>query len=190
MKRPEPISVRNVTGSAALIGLLLLGGCGGDSLTRTFGLSRDAPDEFQVTTRAPLSMPPDYTLRPPQPGAVRPQERSDSQQAEAALAPQTAITGTGGATSPGQAALVQQAGPPAERDIRQKVNAEAALTASNRSLTDRLMFWKEPPPAGIVVDPQKEAQRLRANAALGHSETTGNTPIIQPRSKNIWDGLF
>ena len=44
-----------------------LAACSGDELTRTFGLTRDAPDEFQVTTRAPLSMPPDFTLRPPRP---------------------------------------------------------------------------------------------------------------------------
>ena len=38
-----------------LLGALLLSGCGGDDVSRTFGLQRDAPDEFQVTTRAPLS---------------------------------------------------------------------------------------------------------------------------------------
>jgi hypothetical protein len=184
---------RHVIALRALLlvpGLLTLGACGGGDLSRTFGLSRDAPDEFTVTTRAPLSMPPDFDLRPPQPGAPRPQERSDQQQAEAALVPQTALTGTTGSASPGQAALVQQAGPPAPANIRQEVNAEAAQTASDRSLTERLLFWKEPPPPGIVVDPQKEAERLRANAALGRGETSGETPIIQPQSKNIWDGLF
>ena len=38
----------------ALASLLGLAACSGDGLTRTFGLTRDAPDEFQVTTRAPL----------------------------------------------------------------------------------------------------------------------------------------
>ena len=63
-----------------------LSACGGDeNLSRTFGLVRDAPDEFRVTTRAPLSMPPEFTLRPPRPGAARPQELSERQQAEQAL---------------------------------------------------------------------------------------------------------
>jgi hypothetical protein len=35
---------------------MLLAGCG-QVTARTLGLTRDAPDEFQVTTRAPLSMP-------------------------------------------------------------------------------------------------------------------------------------
>ncbi|WP_040612547.1 DUF3035 domain-containing protein, partial [Teichococcus cervicalis] len=36
---------------------LLLAGCGGDT-ARTLGFTRDAPDEFSVVTRAPLSLPP------------------------------------------------------------------------------------------------------------------------------------
>ncbi len=173
---------------ACASGLAALSGCSGDTLSRTFGLTRDSPDEFLVTTRAPLSMPPDFTLRPPQPGAARPQERSDQQQAEAALAPQTALAGTPNMTA-GEQALVQQAGPAAPANIRSEVNSEA-LAASDRSLTDRLLFWRQPPPPGVVVDPAKEAQRLRENAALGRSDEQGNTPIIQPRTTNIWDKLF
>ena len=44
-----------------------------------------------------------------------------------------------------------------------------------------VMFWRQPQPPGIVVDPQKEAQRLRENAALGQSQETGETPIVQPK---------
>ena len=59
-----------------------LAGCSGDS-QRTFGFSRDAPDEFTVTTRAPLAMPPSFALPPPTPGVSRPQELSDAQKARA-----------------------------------------------------------------------------------------------------------
>ena len=76
-----------------LLGALLLGGCGGEDVSRTFGLQRDAPDEFQVTTRAPLSMPPDFSLRAPRPGAARPQEQTARGAAEAALVPQAALGG-------------------------------------------------------------------------------------------------
>src|ERR1700749_1505982 len=82
--------------------LLLLGGCSGDSLSRTFGLTRDAPDEYTVTTRAPLSMPPDYSLRPPRPGEARPQEQSERQQAEETLVPQVALGAPQGGPSAGQ----------------------------------------------------------------------------------------
>src|ERR1700710_3238097 len=87
--------------------LTLLGGCNSDKLARTFGLTRDAPDEYTVTTRAPLSMPPDYNLRPPRPGAPRPQEQSEREQAAEALVPQLALGTPQGSASPGQSALVQ-----------------------------------------------------------------------------------
>src|SRR3978361_2400009 len=87
--------------------LLLLGGFSSDGLSRTFGLTRDAPDEYTVTTRAPLSMPPDYNLRPPRPGAPRPQEQSERQQAEEALVPQLALSAPhSGNVTPRQAALI------------------------------------------------------------------------------------
>ncbi len=37
-------------------------------------MDRSSPDEFAVESRAPLTIPPDFALRPPQPGAPRPQE--------------------------------------------------------------------------------------------------------------------
>ena len=85
-----------------------------DSTSRTLGLVRDAPDEFQVTTRAPLSMPPDMTTLPsPSPGSPRPQERSARQQAEALLSPGLALQDPrrSPTTRPsvGEAALLQRA---------------------------------------------------------------------------------
>ena len=52
------------------------------------------------------------------------------------------------------------------------------------------MFWRKPPQPGIVVDPQKEAQRIRENAALGQSQETGDTPIIQPKQRALLEGMF
>ena len=169
-----------------------LAGCGnGDDISRTFGMTRDAPDEFQVTTRAPLSMPPDYALRPPRPGAARPQEQSPRQAAEAALAPQAALgVGASADVTPGQAALLAASGPAAPADIRQKVEADDSLEATDRSVTDRLMFWRGPPDKAIVVDPTKESQRLRENAALGQSPLAGDTPIIQRKKDTLWDSIF
>ncbi|MXO60592.1 DUF3035 domain-containing protein [Altererythrobacter salegens] len=74
-----------VTGLAAL-----LSGCGGGGI-----LGRDRPDEFAVQRQAPLVIPPDFALVPPQPGAPRPAEGTASQQALEALfggsAPRSAV---------------------------------------------------------------------------------------------------
>jgi len=169
--------------------LFSLAGCGGD-VERTFGLVRDTPDEFTVTTRAPLSMPPDFALTPPEPGAPRPQELTSQQAAEAALAPDTALGGTAGPDSAGQQALVAQAGPAAPADIRSKIDSEAQLDHPPRSLADELMFWKSAPPAGTLLDPTAESQRLREDAALGQPATEGQTAIIQPNPKPKFLGIF
>ncbi len=175
--------------AVALLGLLPLAACG-DDLSRTIGLTRDSPDEFTVTTRAPLSMPPDFSLRPPRPGASRPQELSERQQAEATLAPAAALESAQTGTTPGQSALVSAAGPAAPRDIRNQVDADAQLDQPGRSFADRLMFWKAAPPAGTAVDPARESQRLRQNAALGQAPDSGDTPIIQRRRQGLLDSIF
>ena len=184
---------RNPTlGFAALGTVLALAACSGDNLSRNFGMTRDAPDEFTVTTRAPLSMPPDFSLRPPQPGASRPQEQGISESAQAAIAGGASIATpapTAGST-PGQDALLAAAGPPPPRDIRAKIDADAAKNAGDRSLTDILMFWKTPTKPGVVVDPTKESERLHENAALGKAPDTGDTAIIKPKTAGILDSLF
>ena len=59
--------------------MLLLSGCSG--LRQAMGMDRVGPDEFAVEARAPLTLPPDYDLRPPQPGARRPQEVTAAEKA-------------------------------------------------------------------------------------------------------------
>ncbi|VVT04114.1 DUF3035 domain-containing protein [Erythrobacter sp. EC-HK427] len=57
-----------------------LGACGGVDIA-----SRERPDEFAVQRQAPLVVPPDFHLVPPQPGAPRPVEGTASEQALEAL---------------------------------------------------------------------------------------------------------
>ncbi len=171
---------------------LVLAGCSGNEVSRTFGLAPSSPNEFEVTTQAPLSMPPNYLLRPPEPGAPRPQTLSEARQAEATLVPQAALQGGNGAPmSAGQQALLQAAGPPVSAGVRNQVDAAAAKRAENGGFLDKVMFWKKPAAPGTLVDPQREAKRLRENAALGESPLNGDTPIIQRHSNNsLWDMLF
>jgi Protein of unknown function (DUF3035) len=165
----------------ASLALGLLQGCGGDT-ARTFGFTRDAPDEFQVTTRAPLSLPPALGELPvPRPGAVRPQELSPRAAAESTLSPSAALgSGSPARPSSAESALLSQAGRPVGPDIRRRVDEESLkLDSPDRSLVDRLIFWKEPEKPGIALDSRRESQRLRENAALGREATEGETPIIQ-----------
>jgi hypothetical protein len=84
----------------ALIACAMLAGCGDDA-RKTLGLGKNPPDEFQVVGRAPLSIPPDYSLRPPTPGAARPQEPSMTDTARnAVLGTQAAAPGAAAASGP------------------------------------------------------------------------------------------
>ena len=69
---------------------LALAGCGSTGF-----LNRDRPDEFAVSRQAPLVIPPDFSLAPPNPGAPRPQDNDASSQALDALfggpAPRSAV---------------------------------------------------------------------------------------------------
>ena len=70
------------TASILILGAasLLLAACGSSGI-----LGRARPDEFAVQRQAPLIVPPDFALTPPQPGAPRPAEQTAQQQAEEAL---------------------------------------------------------------------------------------------------------
>ncbi len=170
---------------------MLLAGCDTGNLSRTFGLTRDAPDEFAVTTQAPLSMPPDFNLRPPRPGAVRPQQQSERLQAEEALVPQIALTGPPtGAPSPGQSALLEETGPAVSSDIRRQVDQDARLEQASDSFLDKVLYWRKPDTQNVMVNPQAESQRLRQNAALGQSPDVGTTPTITPKREGWFQKLF
>lgn len=172
------------------VGALALSGC--SSARRTFGLERTPPDEFAVVSRAPLSLPPEFKLQPPRPGAARPQEVGATQQAAATVFGGNAATRASGAASSGEADLLTRAGASAaDGDIRTKIDREStSLAVADKRWIDSLLFWQKPEPAGAIVDARKESQRLRENAAVGKPVTEGNTPVIERRRKAPLEGLF
>src|SRR2546421_2891298 len=72
-----------VAGALCLAASSLVAGC--SDFKKTIGLEPTLPDEFAVESRAPLTIPPDFELRPPSPGASRPQEKTANQQAKQAI---------------------------------------------------------------------------------------------------------
>jgi hypothetical protein len=62
---------------------LSLGAC--SNFKQIIGIEKSSPDEFAVESRAPLTVPPDFGLRPPAPGAPRPQEVSAANKAQTAV---------------------------------------------------------------------------------------------------------
>jgi hypothetical protein len=179
-----------ISAPVLLLAPLLLAGCA--DTARNFGLTRDAPDEFQVTTRAPLSMPPSLgNLPTPRPGASRPQELSAREQAESTLVPGAGLAAARAPQSTGERALLSSTGAAVPDNIRDRVDEESMrLERVDRTIVDRALFWRPAPAApGIPVDPTRESQRLRENAALGRDLSEGATPIIQPTRRPWYDAL-
>lgn len=179
--------------AAPIVGLALLAlalaGC--SDARRAIGLDRNAPDEFTVVSRAPLTMPPDMRLAPPRPGAMRPQEATPTQ-----MAASTVFGGAkkGGAAktpaSQGEAVLMGKAGQ-AEPGIRNRVDEETtALVVADKRWIDRLLFWQKQEQPYEIVDPKKESQRLRETQAQGKPVNDGVVPTVERKRKAPLEGLF
>jgi hypothetical protein len=180
---------------SGLFGLLVLALPGCEGVREQLGLGKRPPDEFAVVTKAPLALPPEFTLRPPKPGAPRPQEQQPSEVARGALTQGRAgraVPSLAAGRGAGEQALLKQAGAErADPKIREVVNRESSQFAEREvSFADKLIFWRAPEPPGSAVDPQKEAQRLRDNAAQGKTVTEGETPVIKRRQRGLLEGIF
>lgn len=152
-----------------LLAAASLGGC--DTFYRAIGKEKVVPDEFAVVSRAPLAIPPDYSLRPPRLGAQRPQEEAPVDQARqtvfrAGEDAKSNLPPAAANRSPGEGELLKQAGAAsAPSDIRQLVDTDASSAGEmSDSFVDKLAFWRteqKQAPTDAVIDPVAEAQRLK-----------------------------
>lgn len=162
--------------------VLSLAAC--EETKKQFDLSKKAPDEFAVVTRAPLEMPPDFNIRAPQPGAQRPQEESTTNMAKAAVLGEDATKAVAqqNGVSEGEAVLLQKTGANKASDaIRATVDAEAPVIADEKTPgIDKLksMVGAKVDPKADVVDPVAETNRLKQNKATGKAITDGKTPTV------------
>lgn len=123
----------------ALGGAATLSACGGMDIA-----SRERPDEFAVQRQAPLVIPPDFSLVPPQPGAPRPAEGTAAQQALEAL------FGGRAERSAVETSALSQAGE-AEPGIRSSVG-DLDTNTVDKGVTTR----------AIIAAPEGEGQAARA----------------------------
>jgi len=187
--------------SAALVAvavLLAVSSCSG--VRKQLGYGKQSPDEFRVVSRAPLSLPPEFSLRPPEPGATRPQEGSPTEQARRAVFRvenqdsvaeiQEAMPNDG--RSLGERAFLVRAGADqVEPDIRLIVDRETdRINDESEDFIETLVFWRESEPQGDVVDAGAESKRLQEKTALGRPITEGKTPTVERKKKALLEGIF
>ena len=180
--KTSSMNLTRVAAATLLIGAAGLAGC--QTASKAFGLAKVTPDEFRVVTKAPLTLPPDYSLRPPEPGEPRPQELQPESAARQALEGVRAAD----VRSDGEKLFVQKAGADkADPLVRYVVDDEFGnLSHKDKTFADYVMFWKkgEPvtPPPGLgnpdesqPIDPAIEEHRVA-------SLTGGKTIVITRKS--------
>src|SRR3989339_1484682 len=180
LNRPMKLSTALVLTLAATT---MLAGC--DSARKALTQTKAAPDEFEVYTRAPLTMPPDYGLRPPSDGKTEEAGAvSTRDDARRVLLGSTAVaTQPIQASTPGTTVLLSMAGAErAEPGIRDIVEREtSAYAKEDVRFLESLMYGDEANGTGSVVDPLNESKRIQENQALGKPITEGETPMIEEK---------
>ena len=176
--RIRSVAILSLTAVAALT----LGACG--SIRQGIGMAKIVPDEFVTVSTAPLTVPPEFGLRPPSPGQPRPQELApESAARQILLGQRQSITRT-----PGEQALITAAGADrADPLARYVIDDEFGdLAHKEESFANRVLFWRKDDAASqaqtvsqtasgaVTIDAATEAARLQA--------LTGGAGItIQPR---------
>jgi len=153
-----------------LSSIVLLGlSCSGcASAGKALGLSKSAPNEFNIITKAPLIVPPEYNLRPPRIGESSAQDNYSQQAAREALVGDV----DDAEPSEGETLLMTMAGVNrADPGIRLKIDGQNSVERKTTGFTNRILFWQSGKRAGddgTPLDAEAERARLDAiNAATG-----------------------
>ncbi len=133
------------------VGMLGVGltACGGNiNLGNMFGFGKSAPNEYAVVAGAPLTIPPDFALRPPQPGlALEAQQDLFELEGVVYARPRSDQGSSGGGytgVSRGEIALLEKAGAlESNPDIRRRlIEGGPPKGEDDGSFIDSLMFWR------------------------------------------------
>ena len=167
---------------AVLAATAATAGC--NHMKQALGATKVAPDEFRVVTQAPLTLPPDYSLRPPAPGEPRPTQLAPDAEAHAALFTQD----VGQGASAGEAALVTSAGAQAiDPSVREQVDFEGqGIVHKEQSFADRILGFHgaaaTPENTSTPLDPAAEQARLAEQEAVRRS-TGGGQVVIERNAR-------
>lgn len=189
---------------------LLLTACG-DDIRDTLGLNKDAPDEFVVVSRPPLSVPPDFELRPPSADGASPVPSTETQAQSVLFGTKPEATPANAGThtpsprrtlpdvtvtppmksTPALSSFLKKAGADtATPDIREQLSVDATRpipTSKAGSLYEEIVGSEKSDP---VVDAQKETKRLKDNKNEGKPVTEGETPSAPAPNKSVLDRVF
>ena len=177
------MSLNRVIIATALVGAFGLTGC--TSTRQALGMTKVTPDEFRVVSKAPLVVPPDYSLRPPAPGEPRPQELQPESAARNALLGRREAQDR----TEGEKLLASRAGgDKADPLIRFVVDDENGdIAHKDKSFADKIMFWKPGEPRSDQSSaPAADDSPAPVDAAAEDAKIkalTGDKPVLIARER-------
>ena len=136
-RRQDRIRLAAILGTA-----LVLISC--QALRQATGLTKQSPDEFTILTKSPLVIPPDFNLRPPQPGIAARYEVDPAERAQRALFPQSAVTraaALGDSYSDGEKLLLSKTNALAvDPRIRRIITADAGQEDQGPEFSQKVLY--------------------------------------------------
>lgn len=194
---------------------LLLAACSGSSVKDTLGISRSAPDEFRVVARPPLSVPPQFNLRPPSSSAESPivtpadkqaqsivlgvpgdnsGNRFTLQPADTAVTPVTAgewHSKNKPVGSSAESQLLKNAGAErADPAVRQVLVEEKIPAAEKEEEAPWWQIWDDSGKKEPLVNAKGESDRIKQNTDQGKPITEGETPQTKGKDTGVLGNIF
>lgn len=200
--------------------ILALTSCSGTSVKDTLGIGRRAPDEFKVVSRPPLSVPPQFNLRPPSatassPTAVRADKQAQSiiigrednnntfdlskTNADTAITPvesenlpKTKTKPTNKTSNSSESAFMKNIGTNQADPTVRNTLIEQNIAAEEKR--EEAAWWdfssKKTEKKDPLVNAKGEAERISKNKAENKPITEGKTPETKDKDRGLLGELL
>jgi hypothetical protein len=167
-------ALRAAKRSAILCAGFALIGC--QSIHALTGMVKQSPDEFTVLAKAPLVIPPDFNLRPPQPGIASRYEEDPAVQAQKLLYPQSAlinVASLGDTYSDGEKLLLSKSNAlNTNPDIRRIISADAGLEDQGPDFSRKVLF------ESVIANAEPDTKTVAANPPAPSVQNSGDLAPI------------
>lgn len=198
----------NIRPSILLTGccLFALAACSSGTVKETLGIGAKAPDEFRVVSRPPLSVPPQFNLRPPSSNAASPTVVPADKQARSIVTGTEIVIDDDSENLENSVvtAKKKQKSANEESAFMKNIGADRADPRVREELVQQKIaeqekqeedsWWSKITRTGgkkdTLVDAKKEAQRIKTNKEENKAVTEGETPEVKDKDHGLLGNIF
>ena len=167
--------------AAGVGGIMLLSDC--QSIREATGAAKTPPDEFTVLTKSPLVIPPDYNLRPPQPGIASRNDPDAGETGGNLNLPQgpTTAASLGATYSDGEKLLLTKTNAlSVDPNIRKTVTTDVGLEDQGPGFAQKVLFQGADPPKPAAPMGAAGVMAPAATAPATAPAATPPAPAVAP----------